>query len=124
MCWKHEWAKAINNLNRAITFVERAQKSLEERLARNRRHLNRLRENKKYNYPANILPVEERIKKNQNGIEECKQIIADLKERQSQLYCLIHTIGISHGETSQTVYELMGNYPPASHHRTELAEVG
>jgi len=35
MCWKDEWARAINDLNFAVAHVEYAQKKLQRRLARN-----------------------------------------------------------------------------------------
>lgn len=109
MCWKYEWARAINNLNSAIEHIERAQKKLEARLARNEKHLKRLKGSRKYNYPPVLAPVEALIEKNRHGIEECKDIISNFQSRQGQLFCMIHTMGIKHSE-AQTVYALMGNY--------------
>jgi len=112
MCWKDEWARAINNLNSAVTHVEYAEKKLEARLARNQKHLKRLKEDKKYNYPPVLAPVQERIKKNMVAIEDCKMVIKEFRARQAQLFCMVHTFGITRSETQpQRVYDLMGNYP-------------
>jgi len=118
MCWKDEWAKAINNLNSVITHVEYAQKKLEARLARNQKHLSRLKGDKKYNYPLVLAPVEERILRNTEAIENCKSMVSEFRESQGLLYCMVHTIGITRSKMSkmsmtqpQRVYNLMGNYP-------------
>jgi len=110
MCWKQEWAMAINNLNRAAVHVMLAKAKLEKRLQRNEANLQRLRGNKKYNYPPMLAPVQALIEKNRAGIQECEQVIAELKVRQDQLFRMIHVYGIKHSEAPQRVYELMGNY--------------
>jgi prefoldin subunit 5 len=94
MCWKDEWAKAINNINNAIEHIDYAQKKLETRLARNIKNLERIKNNPKFNYPPMLAPVEALIKKNTNGIENCKETISELKSRQALLFCMIHTLGI------------------------------
>lgn len=110
MCWKHEWAMAINNLNSAIAHVQKAQERLQNRLVKNRKHLERMKSSKKYNYPKMLAAVEVLIEKNLRGIEECGQLIADLKARQDQLFRMVHIYGIKRSETPQRVYELMGKY--------------
>ncbi len=110
MCWKHEWAKAINNLNRAIMFVERARESMQKRLLRNDKNLRRLQQNKKYNYPGVLKPVQDRIQKNLRAIAECDQIISELKIMQNQLFVMVHFYGIKQPGGSQRVYQLMGKY--------------
>jgi hypothetical protein len=101
---------AINNLNRAAVHVMLAKAKLQKRLKRNEANLQRLGSNKKYNYASMLAPVQALIEKNRAGIQECEQVIADLKARQDQLFRMIHTYGIKHSEAPQRVYELMGNY--------------
>lgn len=110
MCWKHEWAMAINNLNSAIMHVQRARERLQNRLVRNKKNLERMKSNKKYNYPKMLAPVEALIDKNQRGIQECEQLIADFRSRQDQLFRMVHIYGLKRSETPQRVYELMGKY--------------
>jgi len=111
MCWKDEWAKAINNINNAIEHIEYAQKKLEARLTRNMKNLERIKRNPKYNYPPVLAPIEARIEKNTDGIRNCREIISELRQRQALLFCMIHTIGIKRQGASSRVYKLMGNYP-------------
>ena len=113
MCWKQEWAMAINNLQMARIHIERAQEKLKKRQLRNERNLQRLKQNPKYNYPSQLAPVEELIKKNRFAEQDCKDIIAELKERQAQLFRMIHVYGIKHSESPQRVYQLMGKYDVA-----------
>jgi len=110
MCWKQEWAMAINNLNRAAIHVMLAKAKLQKRLKRNEATFQRLSESKKYNYPKILAPIQKLIEKNRAGIQECEQVIADLKVRQDQLFRMIHVYGIKHSEAPQRVYRLMGNY--------------
>jgi len=110
MCWKHEWAMAINNLNSAIGHVQKAQERLQNRLVRNEKNLERMKSSKKYNYPKMLAPVEVLIEKNQRAIKECGQLIADFRARQGQLFRMVHVYGIKHSENPQRVYELMGKY--------------
>jgi len=67
MCWKDEWAKAVNNLSWAIIHTERAQVKLE----------------KKRRFP---------------GVDECKEVITDLRQRQEQLKEMIEKYGITRAE--------------------------
>ena len=110
MCWKHEWAMAINNLNSAIAHVQNAQEKLQNRLVRNKKNLERMKSSKKYNYPKMLAPVEVLIEKNQRAIKECGQLIADFGARQGQLFRMVHEYGIKRSEVPQRVYQLMGNY--------------
>jgi len=112
VCWKDEWAKGINELNKVIAHIEYAQRKLERRLDRNLKHLERLMSDKKYNYPKVLAPVKLLINKNTEAIENCKTMVSDSRKTQGLLYCMIHTIGITRSKTQpQRVYDLMGNYP-------------
>ena len=111
MCWKQEWAMAINNLNGAIAHVERARAKLQKRLERNEANLQRMRQNKKCNYPSMLEPVQLLIRKNEQGMAECEQVIGALRQKQDQLFQMVHTYGIKHSDNPQRVYRLMGKYP-------------
>jgi len=110
MCWKHEWAMAINNLQYAIEHVGKAQDKLRKRLARNKITLHRLSTSKNHCGPGSLIPVQRLIGKNIIGIEECEVVIADLRSRQDQLFRMVHVYGIKLSENPKRVYELMGNY--------------
>jgi len=110
MCWKQEWAMAINNLQHAQEHIEKAQEKLHNRRLRNEKNLQRLTSSKKHNYPCEIAPVKELIEKNRLGEQECKDVIAVLKQTQAQLFRMIHVYGIKHSENPQRVYQLMGKY--------------
>jgi hypothetical protein len=112
MCWKQEWAATIGNLNYAILHVERAYAKLQKRLVRNERNLERLKSNPKYNYPTVLAPVLALIEKNRSGIQECKNVIADLKARQDQLFHMIKVYGIDRFGVSKRLMSLMGSYVP------------
>jgi len=103
MCWKQEWAHAINNLQNAIEHIKRAQDKLEKRMERNESALDKSHEQMK---------VLSRIRTNHAGIEQCKGIITELKERQDELFKMIHQYGISKSEDPKRVYALMGKYKP------------
>lgn len=94
MCWKYEWASAVNNLNSAIIHVERARRKIHKRLLRNEKTLKKLSESKKYNCPAHLDPVKALIEKNREAENKCRQVIADFRERQKQLRRMINTYGI------------------------------
>lgn len=150
LCWKQEWASAINNITRAISalacfhtdatlhylkgaivHITRAQVKLEKRLARNQETQQKLEANKKYCYEKMLAPVKALIEHNIKGITECKEVIANLqsiidalsqgetqiplwieqlRNRQDQLYVMIHVYGIKHAENPKRVYALMGSY--------------
>lgn len=116
MCWKQEWAQAIENLNSAITHVERAQLKLHKRLQRNEKNLQRLSQDKNHNYPSELAPVQALIKKNRDAEQNCKEAIVGFRKTQGLLYCMIHTVGIwrktkeGKQQTSRRTYTLMGNY--------------
>jgi len=112
MCWKHEWAMAINNLEHAKDHVKHALVKLQKRKDRNERHLERLRRSKKHNYPSQLWPVRTLISKNAEGIKECEQILRDLEARQNKLYRMIQTYGIKHSGNPERVRQLMGKYQP------------
>lgn len=110
MCWKQEWAMAINDLEHAKEHVLRAQGKLRKRLARNKIALHRLSTSRKYCGSGSLAPVQQLIEKNRAGIEECEQVIAELRVRQDQLFRMVHVYGIKHSEAPQRVYKLMGKY--------------
>lgn len=102
MCWKQEWAHAINNLQHAIEHIEKAQNKLEKRMERNEAALDKSHEQVK---------ILARITKNHAGIEQCKDVITELKTRQDELFKMIHEYGISKSDDPKRVYKLMGKYP-------------
>ena len=99
---------AINNLNRAITHVEKARVKIHNRLLRNEKTLQRLSKIKKYNYPSVLDTIRARIKKNQEAETECYQIITELKERRIQLSRMIDAYGLSQLENPKKIKQLMG----------------
>lgn len=109
MCWKHEWAKAINNLNRAERQIAYGRDRLEKRLLRNEKNLRSKQQSKKHNYPCELKPVQARINRNKAGISTCNDLIDMLKAMQDRLFVMVHAHGISKGN-SQRVYRLMGKY--------------
>lgn len=106
MCWKQEWAHAINNLQKAIEHVERAKSKLIKRRERNEAALQ-----KKWADRYEKEKIYARIDKNRMGQQQCENIIADLKDWQDQLFIMIHKYGISHSDDPKRVYKLMGLYP-------------
>jgi len=112
LCWKHEWAKAIGNIQKAIKYIERAKESLEKRLERNLRNLERCKKDPKWNYPSILEPIQKLIQKNTRAIEECNTIIKVLRCRQNQLYKMIQQYGISRKASSKRLKQLMGDYRP------------
>jgi 7-keto-8-aminopelargonate synthetase-like enzyme len=92
--------------------VERARAKIHKRLERNEKHLQRLSQNPKYNYPPVLAPVQALIEKNRQAEEACEQLIADFKVRQGCLYHLICVNGIKMSENPQRVKQLMGAYTP------------
>lgn len=107
MCWKQEWASAINNLQHSIEHIERAQDKLEKRKERNEAALKKKYKTDFYEETK----IKARITKNNAGVEQCKGIITELKKRQDQLFIMIHEYGISKSDDPKRVYKLMGKYP-------------
>jgi len=112
LCWKHEWAMAINNLERAIRHIEKAKASLEKRLERNKRNLEKHKQSKKWNYPSLLEPIKNLIEKNRRAIAQCDVIIEILKLRQHELYYMIKKYGINRKTSSARLKRLMGKYQP------------
>ena len=108
MCWKQEWAHAINNLQKAIMHIKRAQDKLDKRLERNEAALEKVRGKDKFEENK----IGERLLTNTEGIEDCKEIISNLKTKQAQLYSMVHEYGINHSDDPKRVYALMGDYRP------------
>ncbi len=94
MCWKYEWAKAVNNLNHAIVHVERARKKIHKRLLRNEKTLKTLNKSKEHSGPKSLAPVKALIEKNRDAELQCKLMIADFRGEQKQLRHMINTYGI------------------------------
>ena len=69
MCWKDEWAKAVNNIEWAIIHTDRAQSKLEKR-------------------------------GNSPGVDECKEVITELRQSQEQLKSMIEKYGIRKKENA------------------------
>ncbi len=97
MCWKYEWAHAIDKIERAIKHVEKARDKMIFRRKR-----------------SNV----EKIKiKYQRAEDECNAVITSLREQQKIAFEMIHEYGISHTSKNHTpeslprVYKLMGDYP-------------
>jgi len=103
MCWKYEWAKAINNVSNAIIHVERAKRKIHARKLRHKRTLKKLSKSK-YNYPARVKAL---INKNRDAEQRCIILIEDFEEAQKQLRHLIDTYGIKRSEKSRTTEKLM-----------------
>ena len=111
MCWKQEWASAINNLQTAITHIERAEKKLLKRRLRNEKRLEHLKKyDKEHYYPYEINSIKALIKKNSAGEQDCKEIIKILKKQQNKLFKMIKVYGISHSKNPKRVYRLMGKF--------------
>lgn len=106
MCWKQEWAHAINNLQHAIEHVGKARDKLIKRRERNEAALKK-KQADRYEKEK----IQARIDKNRMGQQQCEKIIADLQESQDQLFMMIHKHGISHSDDPKRVYKLMGKYP-------------
>ncbi len=111
MCWKQEWASAINNIQHAIEHIEKAQNKLMKRKERNKGALKYKWVDRHDFYEKE--KIEARITKNNAGIEQCKGVITELKERQDELFKMIHQYGISKSDDPMRVYKLMGKYPYA-----------
>jgi hypothetical protein len=116
MCWKQEWAMAINNLEHAVGHIQRARVKLEKRLERNKKCLEKLKDNPRFRnrfgqpYEKILAPTEKKIAHNSAGIEECTRLIETLKTSQDHLFRMIHKYGIKHSEDPQRVYQLMGKW--------------
>lgn len=91
MCWKNEWAMAINNLNWAVIHVGRALVKLEKRRDRNRRTVAKINDR----YTVSV--VMETLSKHETAIARCKALAQTLKDSQTELDFLIKTYGISRG---------------------------
>lgn len=123
MCWKQEWAMAINNLQHAIEHIEKAQIKLDKRKQRNEATIKRLEGyTKRYYDKFEVKKAEKRLMKNSEGIEECRQVIAALKEEQDELFQMVHKFGISKSTHPKRVYALMGKYPYAERLKKLRAE--
>ena len=101
MCWKHQLAHAINNVQHAIEHIKKARTKLENRLRRNIKALIKTHDQNQVN---NLIKI------NETGINECNQLIDVLITQQDQLFEMIHVYGIFRSKNPKRVYELMGKY--------------
>ncbi len=93
MCWKEEWAFAIDDLNKAIAHVEKAEKKLQDRRIRAQRWYLNLGQDPKHGTPAELAKVREIIKKWAAAERECNEIKERLRCHQRVLRDLIVTYG-------------------------------
>lgn len=107
MCWKQEWAGAINNLNWAIIHVKRAQIKLQKRKLRNEKFLRHLKRSKSKSQKL-ITETQELLIKNSAGERECKSVITTLQLIQKELKVMIETYGIKHASNPAATRKLMG----------------
>lgn len=107
MCWKQEWASAINNINWGIIHVKRAQIKLQKRALRNDKFLRYLSQNKHKSSPKMIAEVQKLLEKNRDGAFKSALAIATLRDIQAELKNMIKTYGISHTSKPARTRELM-----------------
>ena len=105
MCWKQEWASAINNLTRAMVRIDRAKKKLEARA-----HERRLTKARALGKDRSDIArdADEKLKKNLDGIRQCDQLLDSLKEDRSAVLDLILEYGIAQSENPAKTRQLMG----------------
>jgi len=97
MCWKEEWAKAYNNLNRASFHVARAGMKLEIRAEKVRSTLSGWESGSGHRRSeAERQRLQEIWKKYVDGAEKCRELVKTFQEAQETLENLIDELGISH----------------------------
>jgi hypothetical protein len=113
MCWKQEWAMAINNLQHAIEHVAKARDKLVKRLGRNEKHFDHLMGSKKHRGDkAALAEVQGHIQKNRRGIADCDLVMSGLRTKQDLLFAMIQVYGLNRSENPKRVKQLMGKYVP------------
>ena len=105
MCYKQEWASAINNLTRAMVRIDRAKKKLEARA-----HERRLTKARALGKDRTDIAkdADEKLKKNLEGIRQCDQLLDSLKEDRHTVLGLILDYGIAQSEDPAKTRQLMG----------------
>ena len=104
MCWKYQWAHAIDKCEKAIAHIEYAHKKLIKRRERNQKAIQ-------------TDATKKLIAKNTKGIKECEVAIQSLRQTQDLLFRMVHEYGISHvtyqrhaPDKLKRVYKYMGKY--------------
>lgn len=95
MCWKEEWAFAIDFINKAIAHVEKAEKKIQDRRIRAQRWYVRLSMDKKHGTPSELAKVQTIIKKWAEAEQECYNVIERLRCEQRVLRDLIENYGFN-----------------------------
>jgi hypothetical protein len=104
VCWKQEWASAINTINWTIIHIERAQAKLHKRRINNEETKGKiLIKGDKWSLQV----VEKLILKYQKGEHECKILIDVLRGHQEMLKHMIEDYGISRKGESARLQALM-----------------
>lgn len=106
MCWKQEWASAINNINWTIIHIERAQAKLQKRLARNEQHLEYQMQREHKDKQA-LAQIQGLIQKNRKAFNDCKALSDVLRGHQKMLQNMIEVYGINRAKESQRLKVLM-----------------
>jgi len=87
MCWKQEWAAAVNNLQWAIIHTERAKAKLEYRVTK-------FEEGVRNADKSEIDQAHLNLEKSRRGVAECNELITRFKKDQEQLKKLIDEVGL------------------------------
>lgn len=87
MCWKQEWASAVNNLNWAIIHTERAKAKLGYRVTK-------FEEAVRNADKSEIDRAHFNLDQSRRGVVECDELIKDFKKDQEQLKKLIDEVGL------------------------------
>lgn len=107
MCWKQEWASAINTINWTIIHIERAQAKLHKRAEEKKKTIEKLRlKSDKWSLREKE-KVKELMEKNLHGVFECKILIDVLRGHQEMLKHMIEDYGISRKGESARLQALM-----------------
>lgn len=94
MCWKEEWAYAIEKISKAIAHIENAKKKLKKRWQKAAQRLQKQSQDPKHNQPSELAKIREIMNKHTMAIIECEHLIAALKKHQATLRLLIEKHGI------------------------------
>jgi hypothetical protein len=106
MCWKQEWASAINNINWTIIHIERAEAKLQKRLARNEQHLE-YQMQLEYKDKQALGEIQSLIQKNRKALSDCNNLVTLLRGHQEMLKSMIEEYGINRAKESQRLKVLM-----------------
>lgn len=106
MCWKQEWASAINNMTRAMVRIDRAKKKLEARATERCSTIVRARKKGRDDI---VKVAEEKLDKTMRGIATCDLVLDSIKEDRYTVMQMINEYGIAQSENPAKTLELMGN---------------